>query len=559
VPCVRSLVRMRTGVACKLAHRWPVIGSCLEKVCSKYAVLPALTVFEVEGPDWHASCVIIGQRFLIAKIQWGGVKVTLKTVKDYEDSLRQLNIKVYMFGERVTNFVDHPIIRPSINSVGKTYELAADGEHQSLMTAVSSLTGETINRFTHLHQNAEDLVLKVQMQRLLGQKTASCFQRCVGMDAMTALDSVTFEMDHRLGTVYHQRFRQYLRYVQENDLVCDGAMTDPKGDRSLRPNQQEDPDLYLHITGENAEGITVRGAKAHQTGALNSHEVIVMPTMAMTADDKDYAVSFALPSDAPGIIYIYGRQSCDTRKLEGSPMDVGNPNYGGQEALVVFEDVFVPWDRVFMCREYEFSGTLVERFAGYHRQSYGGCKVGVGDVLIGAAAMMAEYNGSSKASHIKDKLIEMCHLNETLYACGIACSSLGHPTPSGTYLIDLLLANVCKQNVTRFPYEMTRLAEDITGGLMVTMPSEKDFRHPEIGKYIDKYLKGVAQVPTEHRMRMLRLVENLTLGCAAVGYRTESMHGAGSPQAQRVMIARQANVEHKKKLARVIAGIEKEA
>jgi len=208
-----------------------------------------------------------------------------------------------------------------------------------------------------------------------------------------------------------------------------------------------------------------------------------------------------------------------------------------------------------MCGEYEFSGALVERFAGYHRQSYGGCKVGVGDVLIGAAALAADYNGASKASHIKDKLIEMIHLNETLYACGIACSSQGHKTASGNYLIDLLLANVCKQNVTRFPYEIARLAEDIAGGLMVTMGSEKDLRHPEIGKLVEKYFKGIASVPTENRCRVLRLVENITLGTAAVGYRTESMHGAGSPQAQRIMISRQGNLEQKKKLAKEIAGI----
>jgi 4-hydroxybutyryl-CoA dehydratase/vinylacetyl-CoA-Delta-isomerase len=198
---------------------------------------------------------------------------------------------------------------------------------------------------------------------------------------------------------------------------------------------------------------------------------------------------------------------------------------------------------------------LVERFAGYHRQSYGGCKVGVGDVLIGAAALAADYNGAAKASHIKDKLIEMTHLNETLYSCGIACSAQGSKTASGTYLIDLLLANVCKQNVTRFPYEIARLAEDIAGGLMVTMPSEKDLKHPEIGKVLEKYLKGTANVSVEDRCRVMRLVENITLGTAAVGYRTESMHGAGSPQAQRIMIARQSNLEHKKKLAKKIAGI----
>jgi len=480
----------------------------------------------------------------------------LRTAEEYLASLRKLDLKIWMFGERVHNFVDNPIIRPSVNSVAKTYELAADERFSHLMTAPSSLNDGVVNRFTHLHQSTDDLVRKVQMQRLMGQKTAACFQRCVGMDAINAIDSVTFEMDRKLGTRYHERFRSYVAYVQENDLVVDGAMTDPKGDRGLRPSEQADPDMYLHVVGQSSDGIVVRGAKAHQTGALNSHEVCVMPTMAMTGPDKDYAVSFAVPSDAPGIFYIYGRQSSDTRKLEQAPMDVGNATYGGHEALVVFEDVFVPWERVFMCGEFEFSGPLVERFAGYHRQSYGGCKVGVGDVLIGAAAQMAEYNGIPRASHIKDKLVEMVHLNETLYACGIACSCQGHRTASGTYLIDLLLANVCKLNVTRFPYEIGRLAEDIAGGLMVTMPSEKDFRHPEIGPYIEKYLRGVASVPTEHRLRMLRLIENLTLGCAAVGYRTESLHGAGSPQAQRVVIARQADLEHKKKLARDIAGID---
>ena len=299
----------------------------------------------------------------------------------------------------------------------------------------------------------------------------------------------------------------------------------------------------------------MRGAKAHQTGAVNSHWILVMPTMTMTKEDADYAVSFVAPADAEGIYYIYGRQSCDTRKLEGSQIDVGNSQYGGHEALMVFDDVFIPWENVFMAGEYEFSGALVERFAGYHRQSYGGCKVGVGDVLIGAAALAADYNGAMKASHIKDKLIEMMHLNETLYACGIACSAEGNKTASGNYLINMLLANVCKQNVTRFPYEIARLAEDIAGGLMVTMASEKDLKHPEIGKVVEKYFRGVASVPTEHRMRILRLIENITLGTAAVGYRTESMHGAGSPQAQRIMISRQGNLEQKKALAKELAGI----
>lgn len=481
--------------------------------------------------------------------------MALKTAQQYEDSLRELKLKVYLQGELVDNPVDHPIIRPSMNSVKMTYELAQDPQYEDLMTATSHITGKKVNRFCHLHQSSEDLVKKVKMQRLLGQKTAACFQRCVGMDAINAVDSVTFEMDKKLGTTYHERFKKFLLMMQEEDLTVDGAMTDPKGDRGLSPSKQADADLFVHVVEKRNDGIVVSGAKAHQTGAINSHWILVMPTIAMGKEDADYAVSFVAPADAEGIFYIYGRQSCDTRKLEDGDIDVGNKQFGGHEALMVFDHVFIPWENVLMCGEYEFSGLLVERFAGYHRQSYGGCKVGVGDVLIGATALAADYNGAAKASHLKDKLIEMVHLNETLYACGIACSAEGHKTASGTYLIDLLLANVCKQNVTRFPYEIARLAEDIAGGLMVTMPSEKDLRHPEIGKVVEKYFRGVASVPTEHRMRILRLIENITLGTAAVGYRTESMHGAGSPQAQRIMIARQGNIEQKKELAKAIAGI----
>lgn len=480
------------------------------------------------------------------------------TKEQYIQSLRNMNLKVYLMGELVENPVDHPMIKPSMNSVAMTYELAQMPEYQDLMTAKSNLTGKTINRFCHLHQDTSDLVKKVKMQRLLGQKTASCFQRCVGMDAFNAIYSTTFEMDQKLGTQYHKRFTEYLKFVQENDLTVDGAMTDPKGDRSLSPSKQADADLYLRIVKTLPNGIVVRGAKAHQTGAVNSHEHLVMPTVALKEEDADYAVSFAVPSDAPGVVMIYGRQSCDTRKMEiGADIDLGNARFGGHEALVIFDDVFVPLDRVFMCREYEFAGMMVERFAGYHRQSYGGCKVGVGDVLIGAAAVAADYNGVAGAGHIKEKLIEMTHLNETLYACGIACSAEGEPLPAGNYMINLLLANVCKQNITRMPYEIARLAEDIAGGLMVTMPSEQDLRNREIGPYIQKYLKGIAGVSTENRLRILRLIENITLGTAAVGYRTESMHGAGSPQAQRIMIARQSNIEHKKQLAKDIAGVQK--
>jgi 4-hydroxybutyryl-CoA dehydratase/vinylacetyl-CoA-Delta-isomerase len=463
-----------------------------------------------------------------------------------------------MFGKRIDNVVDDPIIRPSMNAVAATYELAQRPEWAELMTALSHLTGKRINRFCHIHQNRDDLVKKSKMGRMLGGHTACCFQRCVGMDALNALSIVTYDIDAKYHTPYNERFLKFLAHVQENDLTCDGAMTDPKGDRGLAPQQQPDPDLYLHVVEERPDGIVVSGAKAHQTGAVNSHEIIVMPTVAMREEDKDYAISFAVPSDTQGITYIIGRQSCDTRKLEAGRIDVGNPFFGGHEALVVFDRVFVPWERVFMYREYEFAGPLVEKFASYHRQSYA-CKVGVGDVLIGASQTVAEYNGAAKASHIKDKIIEMNQLNETLYCGCIACASEGHQEPSGTYLVDTLLANVHKQNVTRLPYEIARLAQDIAGGLMVTLPSEADLRSPDVGKWIEKYYRGVEGVPVEDRMRILRLIENLTLGSAAVGYLTESMHGAGSPQAQRIMISRLVDLKGKQRKAKRLCGIATES
>jgi 4-hydroxybutyryl-CoA dehydratase / vinylacetyl-CoA-Delta-isomerase len=476
--------------------------------------------------------------------------------REYEESLRKLKLNVYMFGKRIDNVVDDPIIRPSMKAVAATYEFAHRPEYEDILTATSHITGKRINRFTHIHQSRDDLVKKSKMGRLMGSLTACCFQRCVGMDAMNALSITTHAIDQKHGTQYNKRFLKYLEYVQDNDLVCDGAMTDTKGDRSLPPHKQPDPDLFLRVVEERPDGIVVRGSKAHQTGAVNSHEIIVMPTITMREEDRDYAVSFALPSDADGITYIVGRQSCDTRKLEGMTFDRGNLYYGGHESLVIFDNVFVPWERVFMYKEVEFTTQLVENFAAYHRQSYA-CKVGVGDVLIGAAQTIAEYNGAEKASHVKDKIVEMNHLNETLFCGCIACASLGHREPSGTYLVDLLLANVHKQNITRFPYEIARLAQDIAGGLVVTLPSEADFKSPEVGRWLDKYFKTRADVPTEHRMRILRLIENITLGAAAVGYLTESMHGAGSPQAQRIMIGRLVNMKQKQKVAKELCGIQK--
>lgn len=481
--------------------------------------------------------------------------MALKTGKEYIASIESLGLQANIMGEAEDKLESHPLVAPSLRAVAATYDCAHAEESRALFRAHSPLVRDEVNRFTHLHESTQDLMDKVRMQRHCGSITACCFQRCVGMDAANAVFSATYECDLAHNTNYHQRFREYWSRIQREDLVVDGAMTDPKGDRARRPSEQADLDLYLRVVERRRNGVVVHGAKFHQTGMVNSHEMIVMPTTAMRAGEEDWAICFAVPTNTKGIRYIYGRQASDTRKTEGT-LDVGNPTFGGQEVLTVFEDVFVPDERIFLNGEVDQSGKMVERFAAYHRQSYGGCKVGVGDVLIGAAALIARMNGVASASHIRDKIVEMIHLNETLFACGIACSTLGHATPAGNYEVDLLLANVCKLNVTRFPYEMARLATDIAGGLLGTLPSAKDLEDPLVGPYIKKYLAAAKGVDAVDRMKVLRLIENLVAGAGAVAYLIESMHGAGSPMAQRIMVARQGDLDGKIALAKRLLNIQ---
>ncbi|MBC7344205.1 MAG: 4-hydroxybutyryl-CoA dehydratase, partial [Clostridia bacterium] len=385
------------------------------------------------------------------------------TAEDYLQSIEALNLEIYAFGKRRKNSVDDPLFRPHINAVAKTYELSCQPEHEDLMLATSHLTGQRISRFNHIHQSREDLLKKVKMLRMINHKTGCCIQRCAGMDALNAAYSVTYEIDQQYGTNYHERLKEYLLMVQEKNLVVIGAMTDVKGDRSLSPGEQADKDLYLHVVGQNEQGIVVRGAKAHLTGVTSAHEVMVFPTVNLKEKDKEYAVVFSLPINTPGIIYVFGRQTNDSRKTENWDIDKGNAQFAavGGECLAIFNDVFVPWERVYMCGEYDFAGLFVERFASAHRQNYGACKGGIADVIIGATYVLARYNGVDKASHVRDKLAEMIHLTETLYSGSVACSSEGYRTASGAYMADTLLANVVKQNTTRMVYEIGRLSHDL--------------------------------------------------------------------------------------------------
>lgn len=435
----------------------------------------------------------------------------MKNGSQYLQSLKALNTKVFYKGRRLKNPYDHPAILPHVRTAAVTYDLATGGEHDEIMTATSSLTGEKISRFTHLFWSVDDLVKKIAMLRLIGRETGTCFQRCVGLDAINAIWSVTYEMDRAKGSSYHDRFKRFLTRIQREDLMVSGAMTDVKGDRSLPPWKQADPDMYVHIVDRRDGGVVIRGAKTHITGAVNSHEILVMPTLGLPPEGTDYAVVCAVPVDAPGVTLVFGRQSNDERKEEEGGGDCGT-SFGvvGGESTIIFEDVFVPDERVFMAGEGEFAGSLVERFSSWHRANYGGCKAGNADVLLGATALLAEVHGTIGNSTIKDKLTEIIHLVETNFAGAIGSSALAQRLPAGNWLVDPLLANAVKQNVTRFVYQVARLTHDIGGGILSTLPSDADFRNEEIGGLLEKYFAGKQGFSTGDKRKLIRYIEGMT-------------------------------------------------
>ncbi|HOX36831.1 MAG TPA: 4-hydroxyphenylacetate 3-hydroxylase family protein [Candidatus Brocadiia bacterium] len=476
----------------------------------------------------------------------------MKTAQEYVDSLAAMKHNVWMNGQKVERPWEHPQIEPGVNIVRLTYEWPQMEEYEEMMTATSHLTGKKINRFTHIHHSAQDLQYKCEMTRHYCREVG-CIQRCMGIDALNALSVITHHCDDSFETKYYERLCNYIKYFQENDLVGNAAMTDVKGDRSLRPHEQADPDLYLHVVEKNDDGIVVRGAKAHNTLAPYAHEIIVLPTRDMREEDADYAVAFAIPADAPGITMICRGAAPAGKHEMASPV---SSKYASVESLTVFDNVFVPWERVFMCGEWQFAGHLAETFATYHRHSYCGCKPAISDILMGAAALVAEYNGIQKASHVREKLVDFMITAEIVHGCGLAASLKGNETPSGTYLPDMVYANVGKFYAGTNLHHEIEVLQDIAGGLVVTMPSESDYRSEKIGGLLKKYLAGPEGVDVDDRVRCFRLIEDLTASKFAGLLMVAGVHGGGSPQAERLAIYRSYDLDGKIRIARKAAGIE---
>jgi 4-hydroxybutyryl-CoA dehydratase/vinylacetyl-CoA-Delta-isomerase len=475
----------------------------------------------------------------------------LMTKAEYVESLRKLKPTVYMFGQRVEDVVDNPRLRAGIEATGATYELAEDPEYRDLIVTQSKLIDEPINRFNNPPASIADLVARVKINRLLGRRVGTCFQRCTGQDCLVALSVTTYDVDRKYGTDYNKRFLDFLKHMQKSDLTANAGVTDVKGDRNLGPKDQPDKDVYLHVVEKRADGIVVRGAKCHQTGSLSAHEIIVLPTRALRKGEEEFAVAFAVPSDTAGVIHVVGRSSLDTREQDGC--DCGNRRYSKYAPTVIFDNVFVPWNRVFLCGEVEFAADLVAYFSAFHRQSHGGCKAGKIDCMVGAALAMMAYNGTEKVSHHKEKVIDMIHRAETLYGCSLAASYEGKPMPSGTYFIDPVLANASKIHEGKEMAEATRLMIDIAGGFVADLPSDRDFDNPEVGPLLKKYLKGSDQAPVENRVKMFRLIEKMAMESADT---ISDIHGGGSPAAHRLTIFRESDTRSKVEAAKRLAGIE---
>ena len=473
----------------------------------------------------------------------------MRTSQEYRDALFKMRNNVYIDGELVGR--DDPRLAPGINIVNQTYDLAQDPKYDGIMTATSHLSGEKINRFCHIHQSVDDLLNKQKMTRLACHKTGGCIQRCMGIDAMNALSVITFAMDQALGTEYNQRYLKYLAYFQENDLCANCAQTDVKGDRKKRPHEQVDPDLYLRIVERRSDGIVVRGAKAHNTAAPYADEIIVLPTRFLTEDEGDWAVAFALPADWEGIHLVCRPSLPRPRRRLNAPI----ATFGDAESFTIFDDVFVPWDRVFMCGETRFGGMLALLFALYHRHSYTGCKPATSDVLMGFAALVAEYNGIEGAEHVRHKLAEMISVAELVYAAGIAASVNGKRQDSGTYTPDVVYCNVGRRHAGMNIYHEYETVADLAGGLPATLPPEGDFYHEQIGPLLEKYMMRNPKISAENQHRLFRaLSDAISSGHSALN-QIAGIHGGGSPVMEEIAILGNYDLKAKKDIAKYLAGI----
>ncbi len=453
----------------------------------------------------------------------------LMSADGYRESLRAYRPRVFVNGSRIDSVADEPLLAPGINAVGVTYDFALREQHRTLMTARQSTSGQVVNRMLHVNETSTDLLYKLEAVRLLCAESG-CAQRYLTHDALNGIFQATARTDAAHGTDYHQRFLAYLHDVQDRDLTLGVAMTDAKGDRSLKPGLQANPDVYVHISQRRPDGIVIRGTKAIVTGAPYMHEFLVMPCRTHTAEDRDFAVACAVPVDAEGVTIVArpaGRPGEAAAKFSGK--------YGQSTGVVIFDDVFVPWDRVFLAGEHEEGGYLTTSYATHHRHSCIGARAGFGDLLIGAGALMIEANGldPDRHGHIRDAMVDLIKIVEGFFACGVAASVYGATDGFGAIMPDAVFANIGKLLLANQIYDMHRLAHYVSGGLVVALPGPGEDHNPETAASLSAVLAGRADIPSARRLEVARLVEDLTASNQGGWYSMISLHGGGSPEAMK--------------------------
>ncbi|MDK2794949.1 MAG: 4-hydroxybutyryl-CoA dehydratase / vinylacetyl-CoA-Delta-isomerase [Archaeoglobaceae archaeon] len=473
----------------------------------------------------------------------------MRTSEEYRQDLFKMKPNIYVRGKKVKR--DSPELRGGINVISKTFDLVENPDFKDLLVTHSHLTGKKINRFTHINQSAEDLLKKQEMIRKCCQATGGCIQRCMGCDAINGLSVATFAADQEFGTDYHKRFIEYLKEFQNRDLVAACAQTDVKGDRSKRPHEQDDPDMYVRVVEERSDGIIVRGAKNCITMASIANEIIVVPTRAMTEKDKAYSVAFAVPGDAEGVKII--ARTAHHR----APPEFNMPfsEIGDDENMVIFDDVFVPWDRVFLCGEHKQATMAAHLFALFHRHSYTGCKPAATDVKMGFGALIAEYNGVYDRHNIRERLVELAATAELVYAAGIASAVKGMKTPAGTFIPNEVYANVGRRHAGLNYYHDLEILAELAGGLPACLPFAEDYLNPETRPYIDKYIKRRSDIPPEKVYRCLYGISNILASSLGGTSAVAGVHGGGSPVMEDIAIMRSYDFEEKKKIAKYLVGI----
>ena len=477
----------------------------------------------------------------------------MKISKEYKKSLKNMRPNIYKFGELIKDVTTHPATKRTVNGHAQIFDASQKPEYKDVLTTKSNLTNEQVSRYLSIISSAEDMIANVRMKRLMFNLTGTCTGgRCAGFNAINAMWATTYDMDKELGTDYNKRIQNWLKDAQKRDIALSGALTDPKGDRSKSPSQQKDPDMSLHIVDERKDGIVVRGAKVMICGVAAANEIFIMPGTGYREPDKDYAISFVIPRDIKNLTIVETRRPSDTRELEGG-FDIPVDNGGITQAYLLFEDVFVPKERVFMCKEFSYALKAVMNFIAPYRAAIGGCVAGQGDVMVGAAALIARANGLSEKV-FRQKITQMIINNETTFGMGVAAGVLGKKHPSGVWIPDVLLSNVNKVHVAKLPYDTKRITQDISGGIAETgcLPSCQDINNSEYGDLLKKYLK--ANCSGETRAKIARLIEWLTIGAGVPG----CMHGGGSPDGAKMMINAKTDINHYIELAKRLADIKED-